>query len=433
MDLFSLDLLKVLDSPPSPPGALIAKYYSIKRSFSSLCMYMGLLRLEKTVDTPSLPPYTPKRRKRVVVAGGGWACVSFVKNLDFNQYEVVWIAPSPLFSFTPLLASCIGGVLPPFACTQHLRYLLSVGGDPTARGVYRQASIKGVNFKDKTVSCVSAQPGGGRWDEPYDYLVIGIGSEVRTFGCPGVEEHACFLKTADDAQKIRERVLGALERAASPAETEETRQQLLTFVIVGGGPTGVETAAELQDFLAAEGSRVYPHLKKYFSVVLVESGDCLLRTYLPKIQDGARRVFRQNNIKMVFNTRVVEVQKDRVIIRAKTADAAAAAGEAGVVVADAAGGADRSIRCGFVLWTAGVQPAKVARDISFSLPQQHQADRLLVDPAFRVLGTEGVFAIGDCCTVAPPPLAHYSKQLYQMAGERDKEGLAGKYLGLFSA
>ena len=93
---------------------------------------------------------------------------------------------------------------------------------------------------------------------PYDYLVVGIGAQNATFGIKGVEEYGCFLKEVWDAQKIRSKLMDCIETAAFPGQSPEEVDRLLHMVVVGGGPTGVEYAAELHDFLVDDLSSWYP-------------------------------------------------------------------------------------------------------------------------------------------------------------------------------
>lgn len=92
----------------------------------------------------------------------------------------------------------------------------------------------------------------------YDYLVVGIGAQNQTFGIKGVEEYGCFLKEAWDAQKIRTKLMDCIETAAFPGQSSEEIDRLLHMVVVGGGPTGIEYAAELHDFLEEDLTRWYP-------------------------------------------------------------------------------------------------------------------------------------------------------------------------------
>ncbi len=97
---------------------------------------------------------------------------------------------------------------------------------------------------------------------PYDYLVVGVGAQSQTFGIKGVEEYGCFLKEVWDAQKIRTKMMDCIETAAFPGQSTEEIERLLHMVVVGGGPTGIEYAAELHDFLVEDLSKWYPGKKR---------------------------------------------------------------------------------------------------------------------------------------------------------------------------
>ncbi|KAL8270311.1 hypothetical protein Esti_005746 [Eimeria stiedai] len=479
MDENALDIEAVLRGFPRPPGIFSSFYFSSKRSLLAFLIRTRLLHLPKTQHSgivgpalnrreaegsgdddstcaPSSSPSEPqqqqqqeRRRKRVVVVGGGWASAAVVMGLDPAAFEVIWISDNPLFSFSPLLPSCVGGVLPPSACSVPLRALLMLGGDPSAVGYFREGSLQQVDLKRKCVACRKPQQQQQQqqqqpqqqqqmWEEPYDVLVLGIGSRVSLLGVAGASEFGFTLKTVQDAQAIRRRLAYLLEAASLPTASEKEKRQLLTFVVVGGGPSGVEAAAELQDLLAEEARQVYRHLEEYMRVVVVESGSSLLSSYLPKIRAGAIRTFVRSSIQVLFNTRAVELQRDRITVKPSTPEAAAAAAALTVTAAGAgtaagaaaaAGGTAGtdglvSLPCGFVLLTTGVVAAEAAQTLAASLPEQGAAGRLLVDPALRVWGTEGVFALGDCAQIKPPSLARCSKNLYALAAKGDPQGLA---------
>ncbi|CDI79610.1 mitochondrial alternative NADH dehydrogenase 1, putative [Eimeria acervulina] len=164
----------------------------------------------------------------------------------------------------------------------------------------------------------------GSWEEAYDYLILGVGSEVNTFNIPGVQQHALFLKTAADAERIRGRLKCCLEAAASANISEKERQELLTFVIVGAGPSGVEAAAEIQDFLNTTGARVYPQLQQYFKVVLLEMGSVPLPMYNTQVQQSLGNTFSKSGVDLRLNARVVAVGPSHVQVRRMQPAAAAA-------------------------------------------------------------------------------------------------------------
>ncbi|KAJ3312530.1 NADH:ubiquinone oxidoreductase [Blyttiomyces sp. JEL0837] len=210
-------------------------------------------------------------KKTMVILGTGWGSTSLLKELDTENYNVIVISPRAYFLFTPLLPSCTVGTLELRSIMQPIRFLtrfkkrevLYVEGqctdiDPVGKFVT-------VEDSSEIVGDVSVQK------IPYDYLVVGVGAENATFGIPGVREHACFLKEAWDARKIRTQLMDCLESAAFPGQTESEVQRLLHMVVVGGGPTGVEYAAELHDFLHEDLLRWYPQIAGKVKITLIEA------------------------------------------------------------------------------------------------------------------------------------------------------------------
>lgn len=192
---------------------------------------------EQLPHDPSLPT--------VVVLGNGWGSTAFLKDLDNEGYNVVVISPRNYFLFTPLLPSVTVGTLearsilePTRFLTRHLKRSCQV----------YEGEVSEVDPKRKTVTFIDPSDIQGDvsgTEISYDYLVYAVGAENNTFGIPGVKENACFLKEIGDAEKLRNRLMDSIESAnfagQSPAEVE----RLLSFVVVGGGPTGVEYAGEV--------------------------------------------------------------------------------------------------------------------------------------------------------------------------------------------
>ncbi|XP_026189803.1 external alternative NAD(P)H-ubiquinone oxidoreductase B2, mitochondrial [Cyclospora cayetanensis] len=444
----SPDVAHLLASPPPLLGLCKEAEWCARNMLTALQLRLRLLKLEPSEGDTADTAARGGKRKRVVVAGGGWASASFVRKLDPRQFEVVWISPQDHFSYTPLLPAVCGGSLPVAACTAKLRELLSFGGNTTARGQYHRAFIDAVDLNSKKVICRPTESPGGPggplgapWEEPFDYLVLAVGSSVNTFNIRGVREHALFLRTAEDAQRVRARIGACLEAAASPKISQEARERLLTFVVVGAGPSGVEAAAEIKDYLSSEGKRLYPHISQHFRVLVVEMGPAPLPMYDSKVQEGVKKTFKRSGVELHLNTQVIQVSAGSVTTKRVAAAAAAAGGGGGssgaggsVTSAGGAAGAGgasapstsvESIPTNFVLWASGVRPTELATSIAKGLAAQNRPQRLLVDPSLRVLGTEGLFALGDCCTIAPPLLADHAQQLFEMAVADNKPGSAG--------
>jgi NADH dehydrogenase len=168
---------------------------------------------------------------------------------------------------------------------------------------------------------------------------MGVGSATNSHGVKGLE-NCHFLKTIEDARSIRNRVLQNLERACLPTTTDAERRRLLSFVISGGGPTGVEFAAELFDMLTEDSGRLFPKIfRNEISVHLIQSRGHILNTYDEALSRYAEQRFAHDDVEVLTNSRVVEIQPDKIIFTQK--------GENGQIVT-------KELPMGFCLWSTGV-------------------------------------------------------------------------------
>jgi len=130
----------------------------------------------------------------------------------------------------------------------------------------------------------------------YDKLIVTVGCYSQTFGTPGVREHAYFLKDVGDARKIRNRLLACFEGAALPTTSDEMRRQLLTFAVVGGGPTGIEFSAELHDLINEDMAKIYPELVQYHKIVVYDVAEKVLPMFDEKLASYAMQKFKRRGI-----------------------------------------------------------------------------------------------------------------------------------------
>jgi NADH:ubiquinone reductase (non-electrogenic) len=303
---------------------------------------------------------------KLLVLGSGFGGYSLLSRLDVRDWDATLLSPRNYFLFTPLLPSAASGSV-------ELRSIL----EPTRRRLRGIRIVGGLaesmDWEARQVHCVGAV-GGERFTLPYDHLVISVGSAVGDYGVPGVREHALTLASVEDAQAIRRRILEQFARAEVPGLTPEELRQRLTFVVCGGGPTGVEIAAEMDDLIDEELHASYPELVSQARVVLVEALERLLTSFDEALSDYTRRHFLHAGIDVRTKSKVKAVERDRVIL------------EDGEV-----------IPCGLVLWAGGNSPVPLVASLG-------GARRLAVDEYLRLPGREGVYALGDCASVGDPPL-----------------------------
>ncbi len=204
--------------------------------------------------------------------GSGWGAVALLQSIDPALYDVTVVSPRNYFLNTPLLPGVTVGTVEYRSLVEPMRKLLP--GKPGEAEFYEAAAVR-VDAASKTVTCrdISGVTVAGAPDftVPYDRLVVAVGAPPNTFDTPGVEAHTTFLKEVDDAVWIRKQLSDLLETASLPGVGEDDIRKLCSVVVVGGGPTGVEFAAELHDFLTEDMPRLYPKLQGKISITLVQS------------------------------------------------------------------------------------------------------------------------------------------------------------------
>jgi NADH dehydrogenase len=148
------------------------------------------------------------------------------------------------------------------------------------------------------------------YDITYDKLVIATGCRSASFNTPGVLEHARFLKDVREARAIRRQLLNCFELASKPGVSEEEQKKLLSFRVVGGGPTGVEFAAELHDFVVQDVYRLYPHLKDKVTISLYDTSPGILGGFDASLRGYAERKFARDGVTVNGNSKITAVGRD---------------------------------------------------------------------------------------------------------------------------
>ncbi|GAC74283.1 NADH-dehydrogenase [Moesziomyces antarcticus T-34] len=351
-------------------------------------------------------------KERLVIVGGGWAAVGLLKSLDPERYNVTLISPNNYYLFNPLLPSAAVGTVEPRSLIEPLRKLLArvhghyiqgfatdvvMGEDKPAYqgGQQRLLEVNVISGDDwDGEKLCSGEPTAERKETrgksvyvPYDRLIVAVGSVTSTHGVPGLEN--CFhLKTISDARKIRSHILDNLEVAALPTTTPEERQRLLSFVVCGGGPTGVETAAEISDMINEDVFDYFPKLLRAKAKVhLIQSREHILNTYSEKISEYAEAKFARDAVDVIVNARVKRVEPDRVVYTVKDP----ATGKVG----------EKEVASGFTLWSTGIAMSPFTRRVTELLPNQSHLKALQIDSHLRVKGAPlgSMYALGDASTI----------------------------------
>ncbi|KAI8907016.1 pyridine nucleotide-disulfide oxidoreductase-domain-containing protein [Powellomyces hirtus] len=336
-------------------------------------------------------------KPRLVILGSGWGATSILKDLDANGYYTVVLSPTNYFLFTPLLPEATTGTTECRSLIESIRKICF-----RSRAHYCEAAAQDVHFDLKMVEVIGVD--GRHFLVPYDKLVIGVGAMNNTFGVPGVRENARFLKDIQDARYLRHKLMTNFETAALPTTSEAERKRLLSFVIAGGGPTGVEYAAELYDFLHEDLMKYFPDLTSSdVSVTIVQSADHILNTFSEAISLYAEERFKKHNINVVTNARVTKVDPGVLTYRNKNAKA----GEMDTF----------EIPFGICLWSTGIGLRDFTKRLVDKIDMQKNKRAIEVDSRLRMKGVEGVYALGDCATIENPNMMEIVKQSFVETGK----------------
>ncbi|CAI9270118.1 unnamed protein product [Lactuca saligna] len=344
-------------------------------------------------------PEAGNKKKRVVVLGTGWAGTSFLKNLKNSSYDVQVVSPRNYFAFTPLLPSVTVGTVEARSVVEPIRNIVK---KKNVNVNFLEAECYKIDAKNKKVYCRSTQDEKEEFIVDYDYLVVAMGARVNTFNTPGVEENCLYLKEVEDALKIRRSVIDCFEKASLPNVSEDERKRMLQFVVVGGGPTGVEFAAELHDFVSEDLVRLYPAVKDFVKISLLEATDHILNMFDKRITAFAEEKFHRDGIDLRTGSMVVKVTDKEISTKEiKT-------------------GKISSIPYGMAVWSTGIATRPVVMDF---MKQIGQANRrvLATDEWLRVEGTNSIYALGDCATINQRKVMEDISSIFKKA-DKDNSG-----------
>jgi NADH dehydrogenase len=297
-------------------------------------------------------------RPRVVIAGAGFGGLTCARGLGRAPVDVLLIDRRNYHLFTPLLYQVASALLDPGEIARPVRELIR----PLDNVDFRQANITGADLGKRLVLT-------DRGTVPYDYLVLATGSTSEYFGNESLARHAFGLKDLDEGLALRNRVLSQFEASRWITDPEQ-RRVMLTFAVVGGGPTGVELAGALSELIRLVLRKDYRDLRlSEVRVLLLEAGDSVLAAFTAPLREAARKSLERKGVEVMLGAKVEEVTPSSIRL---------------------AGG--KEVAAGTVVWTAGVRASDIGGAVGAKLGRQA---RIEVDPTLQVRGHPVVFVIGD--------------------------------------
>ncbi|CCG52752.1 NADH dehydrogenase [Flavobacterium indicum GPTSA100-9 = DSM 17447] len=317
--------------------------------------------------------------KRIVIIGGGFAGISIAKKLRNKKYQVVLLDKHNYHTFQPLLYQVATGGLEPDSIAYPIRKVIQEYDN----FYFRLADVKEIDAKQNLILSDIG-------DLHYDYLIIATGTKTNYFGNKEIERNSMSMKTIPQSLNLRSYILENFEQALL-ADDEIERENLMNFVLVGGGPTGVELAGALAEMKKAILPKDYPDLNiDKMQINLIQSGDRILNTMTEKSSEASEKFLKSLGVSIYKNVRVT--------------------GYDGHVVTT---NGNLSFNTSTVIWTAGVQGKLISglnKDAIFE-----RIDRIKVDEFNKVKGYENIFAIGDIAIMETEKYPQGHPQMAQVA------------------
>jgi NADH:ubiquinone reductase (H+-translocating) len=352
------------------------------------------------VPPPDDPPDGADRaapgRRHVLVLGGGFGGVGAVRKLDGVDVDVTVVDRHDYHTFQPMLYQVATDLLEVSACGHPLRDLFHDQPNVTVH----EATVTRIDLDRREVRFAEIAP------LTYDHLVLGLGAGVEFFGTDGAADHAFPLYTLPDAVRLRDHVLQRWEAADRDAALVD--DGAVTVVVVGGGPTGIESAGALAELFHTNFAKDYPGIPQDKArIVLVEAGDALLSMFRSDIRSYTARALADRGVEVVLGETVTSI------------------GPTGVTLASGT-----EIPAHTVVWGAGLHANPIAGGLGI---EARHGGRLPVEPDLRLPGHPEVFAVGDIAWITDtgtgdvlPQLGSVALQAGERAGKNIARLVAGK-------
>ena len=307
-----------------------------------------------------------KEFKRILIVGGGFGGIEIVKRISTKKFEVLLIDKHNYFTFQPLLYQVATGGLEPDSVAYPLRKILSGMNNI----VFRMAEVTSIKSDTKEVNSNIGLI-------PYDILILACGSITNFFGMKETMEHSLSLKSVTDALNMRSFILQNFE-AALLTKDKEVQKRLMNFVVVGGGPTGVEISGSLAELKRHVLPNDYPELDfSMMNITIVESSANVLDVMSDFSKRKSKKQLEELGVKLMLNSQLVSYNGKEAVLKD------------GTVIPTSA-----------LIWTAGV---KGNIPDGFSPDKIVRGNRINVDDFNRINGLEDVFAIGDIASMESNP------------------------------
>ncbi|MCK0518923.1 NAD(P)/FAD-dependent oxidoreductase [Williamsia sp. DF01-3] len=317
-------------------------------------------------------------RHRVVVIGSGFGGLFATQRLRKADVEVTLIARTTHHLFQPMLYQVATGIISEGEIAPATRVILR----KQANAQVLMGNVEGIDLEKKVVTSRLLER---ITETPYDSLIIAAGADQSYFGNDHFAQFAPGMKTIDDALELRGRILGAFEQAEL-SEDHEERARLLTFVVVGAGPTGVELAGQIAEMSAKTLKGTFRNIDPTESrVILLDAAPAVLPPMGKKLGTKAAERLEGMGVEIQLNAMVVDLDYDGLVVKDKD-------------------GSTRRIESQCKVWSAGVAASPLGKQLAEqSAVELDRAGRVKVEPDLSIPGHPNVFVVGDMMSVENVP------------------------------
>ncbi|MGB6592919.1 MAG: FAD-dependent oxidoreductase, partial [Candidatus Nitrosopolaris sp.] len=329
--------------------------------------------------------------KKILILGGGFGGTSVLRKLQERfqtdvSVDIAMVSKDNYLLFTPMLHEIASGMI-------ETRHIVTPIRAFCNRSRFYCASVENIDLENKQIliRSLSAAPIDESKGDleintkplPYDYLVIALGSETKFFGMSDLEKNAFTIKSLNDAINLRNHIIYLLEQSdqllpSSNLHDKKLQNILLTFVVVGGGFAGVETAGEINDFIHDSAREYYHNIdSKNIRIVIVQSGNRLLPEMSEQLATFALQKLRNNGVEVILNSRVIGATEKSVKLKD------------GSVIPTMT-----------IIWSGGVTPSMLTSNLICE--HDDKSKKIIVDKYLEISKYTGVYALGDCALMIDP-------------------------------
>jgi NADH:ubiquinone reductase (H+-translocating) len=321
---------------------------------------------------------------RILILGSGFGGIKALRKLqdafqNDDEVDIVLVSRDNFFLFTPMLPEAATGMI-------ETRHIATAVRDFCKKSTtFYEANVDSIDLQNKQVvisRAVGKEIRPDRWYRhslEYDYLVIALGSETNFFGIEDIKTNAFTMKDLDDVIILRNHLISMLEQAELEYNNHEIRKKLMTFVVVGGGFSGVEVVGELNDFVRESAKEYYHHIDENdIRVILVHDDEKILQEIGQELGDFALQNLKKNKVEVILNSRATGIKGNDVI---------------------ELNDGKTTLPAYTLVWTTGVKPSPVVTNLQC---QHDKKDRIRINNYLQVPNYPTVYALGDCASLIDP-------------------------------